>query len=89
MSEKKMPQRRSCGFCGTAFQARTGPGRPRAFCSEKCREAEKRFQRVEAILVEMSPGNEVASKIRRRCWLMGNLVSTTQGEPEAEPAARP
>jgi hypothetical protein len=64
---------RECPVCGTAFPASSGPGRPRVYCSDRCRK--RAGHQVEA---------EQARRRRaeRGEWSLDDLMAWAATQPE-------
>lgn len=66
--------RARCECCGTELPARTGRGRPRAFCGSRCAELAKRIERARVLMAEII--DDAPSAIRGRAFArMRGLVS--------------
>ena len=67
-----------CRLCGIKFLQSQGRGRPRQFCSDECRQAEKHLVLAEVALTKIPIQRKSALWIRGRLWLLGNQLSSAR-----------
>lgn len=63
----------SCQFCGTAFPASTGRGRPRSYCGKTCASLAEALNRVRTSTSLGPLSVEQAKALRSELWSLCNL----------------
>lgn len=64
----------NCPVCGHGIEQNGGRGRPKEFCSKRCRKVQAARIELETLVSEMPFTNEAAAVMRGTLWAIGNAV---------------
>ena len=85
------PERPRCGWCGRGLPERRGPGRPRRFCRQACRQAAyvagRRREELGLTEVELIVTRQALDELRDRLYVLEAAVEDVErdlGEEQDE-----
>src|SRR3954469_22863642 len=86
---------RRCGWCGRGLPERTGPGRPRVFCRQACRQAAfvagQRGEELGLSEAELVVTRAALDELRDKLYVLEAAIEDVQrdlGEPHGEQELR-